>query len=52
VLLQVKAAGWKVHGDIVLLPLNSFNQAVQKHSQDLISYDTVAPVLRHALTTP
>lgn len=50
--LQVKSAGWKVQGDVVMLPLNSFNQPVQKRTQDLIGFEAVAPVLRHSVALP
>jgi hypothetical protein len=48
---QVKSAGWAVEGDVVTLPLNAFNTAVQKRAQDLIGFDAVAPVLRYTATT-
>lgn len=49
--LQTKSAGWSVQGEIVVLPANSFNTAVQqKRTQDLIGFDAVAPVLKHTVT--
>lgn len=48
---KTKAAGWKVEGEVVSLPLNAFNQAVVKRSQDLIGFESVAPILRHTATT-
>jgi hypothetical protein len=49
-LLQVRA-GWKVQGDVVCLPLNAFNQAVQKRTVDLISFEAVAPVVKSSVAT-
>lgn len=46
---QAKSAGWTVQGDIVVLPANAFNTAVQKRTQDLIGFDAVAPVLKHTV---
>ncbi|KAF6256180.1 eukaryotic translation initiation factor 3k [Scenedesmus sp. NREL 46B-D3] len=51
-LLADKAkAGWKVQGDVVCLPLNAFNQAVQKRTQDLISFEAVAPVVKSTVAS-
>ncbi|KAF8061074.1 RBBP9 [Scenedesmus sp. PABB004] len=47
---KAKTAGWSVAGDVVSLPLNSFNTAVQRRAADLVSFDAVAPVLRNAAT--
>jgi hypothetical protein len=46
---QAKSAGWTVQGDIVVLPANAFNTAVQKRTQDLIGFDAVAPVLKNTV---
>jgi hypothetical protein len=49
--LQTKSAGWSVQGDIVVLPQNAFNTAVQKRTQDLIGFDSVAPVLKQTVVS-
>lgn len=50
--LQTASAGWKVTGDVVALPLNAFNTAVTKRSADVVGFEAVAPLMRHAITTP
>ncbi|WIA43891.1 hypothetical protein OEZ86_010301 [Tetradesmus obliquus] len=51
-LLADKAkAGWKVQGEVVCLPLNAFNTAVQKRKADLISFEAVAPVVKSSVAT-
>lgn len=50
-LLPQAKAGWKVQGEVVCLPLNAFNTAVQKRKADLISFEAVAPVVKSSVAT-
>ncbi len=43
---QAKSSGWSVTGNVVVLPRNPFNTAVQKRTQETVRFDAVAPVLR------
>jgi hypothetical protein len=41
-----------VDGDAVIVPLNSFNTAVVRRTREAIRFESVTPVVRHAMVVP
>jgi hypothetical protein len=44
-----RTSGWKVQGDVCALPLNIYNQATKKRTQDVIEFAAVAPVIKNSI---